>query len=340
MRDERDKIKFQIKLLSLVVFLLLFIFNKNTVFGQTTCDYLCGTNAGCLSTCKTEILNNINNGSNALSNAQLMNINNNYTPTTALANTEVSVNAPPSAYSHTHLYNGYWNFIPPHILFHPTKVIGDSSMFCQCRLINVTTNIRHSFKDRFFGVFDERAYVLSGVGRVSGATFAGPTVASEFMIVCGLNTQLPPGCVSFIGSGHIFMENYATTEGALVSLAQMGASKGANVIGNVTCAYAESVQSFGSGLGLGGSYTGPAEDGVGALSLGGSWSTGITKRPSQPFCTGDFYVATLEGCFQGNGLAHAPAPRPYRRYLPANNLPPVSQRQYIPQSETPVRGLW
>lgn len=335
-------LRLSILVVSLGLFLNLSL-NEKASSQYVNCGTVCGSDQACISRCQNEnnLVNSITNDSRSASNAQIIQEGN--ISVSQMASTDVSVNSPPSAYAHTHLYNGVWNFIPPHILFDPSKVIGDGSVFCNCRLIKLSTTIRHSVKDKLFGVFDERAFVMSGIGNVKPMPASGPGIVSDSVIVCGLNVRLPRGCVQFIGSGHVFMENYATTEGALVGLAQMAAVRGGNLVGNVNCAYAETVQSFGVGLGAGGGGSKEIEHGMFegtsvSGSVGGSWSTGITKRPAQPFCTGDFYVATLDRC-SNNGVAYMPAPRSYRRYLPSNT-PPISQTQYLPPAQQPVRGYW
>lgn len=286
---------------------------------------------------------NINNNSNAVSNAQLSQAD--YS-----RNTAISVSNPigtfipspaPSGFANSMLSNGAWNFIPPHVLFHPSKTIGGNSPFCKCRIIKASTRLRSTLKDKILGVFDERKFIASGVGYTRPApAFAGAGITTDSVIVCGLNTNLPNKCVNFIGSGSVFMENYATSEGALVGLAQMAAQNGANLVGNVNCAFSESIQSYNGGLGLGGSITdslGGSSTGIG--TLGASWGTGITKRRAQPYCSADFFVVTLSGC-TGSGTQHMPAPRMYRRYLPSQGLQstmpqPKQQMMAVPVSNIP-----
>jgi len=238
----------------------------------------------------------------------------------------------PSAFANTHLFNAPWNFTPPQILFHASKTINDGSMFNCCRIINVAAGLRRGIKDRLFGIYDEREFIASSaMGRP--AAFAGPVIA------CGLNTNLVGGCVNYIGTGYVFMEEYASTEAALVALSRMAARNGANIVGNVNCAFGETIRSYTTSLGASlGFSDGVGQDGSVGGSAGGSWGTSRVKRPVQPHCTGDFYTGnTNGGCYaqaMGQNQSYFPQPLPYRRYLPP------AQPQYQPASYQPVRGLW
>ena len=259
----------------------------------------------------------------------------------------------PSAFSNTHLFNSPWNFTPPQILFHASKTINDGSMFNCCRIINIGASLRHGIKDRLFGIYDEREFIASG-------SIGGGTAFTGSVITCGLNTQLQPGCVSFVGSGHVFLEEYGTSEAALVALSRMAARNGANIVGNVNCAYAETIRSYTTSLGASFGFS----DGVGADgslggSLGANWGTSRVKRPVQPHCSGDFYIGNANRCSASAGgganQSYFPQPVAYRRYLPPS--PPISMMMAPPQQMQPmgmppmgmapqmqnlqpIRGLW
>ncbi|MDJ0625877.1 MAG: hypothetical protein QNJ31_05875 [Candidatus Caenarcaniphilales bacterium] len=237
----------------------------------------------------------------------------------------------PSAFANTHLFNGPWNFTPPNILFHCSKTINDGSPFSACRIVNVGAFLKRGIKDRLFGIYDEREFIASGAP--GGGAFAGGAV-----IACGLNTKLPPGCVTYIGTGYVFMEEYATTEAALVSLSRMAARNGANIVGNVNCAFAETIRSYGTSLGAAFGFSeGVGDDGAVSGSLGANWGTSRVKRPVQPHCSGDFYIGSPSGCYaMGMNQTYFPQPIPYRRYLPPAPIAPPQ----IPQYKQPVRGLW
>ncbi|MBO1063026.1 MAG: hypothetical protein ACK481_07490 [Candidatus Melainabacteria bacterium] len=236
----------------------------------------------------------------------------------------------PSAFASTHLHNGPWNFTPPQILFDASKTINDGSIFNCCRIVNVGAKLRKGIKDRLFGIYDEREYIAAGVGGGMAAYTGG-------IVACGINTQLPSACVTYIGSGHVFMEEYASTEAALVSLSRMAAKNGANVVGNVNCAFAETVRSYSTGVGgaIGGADA-SGENGSVSGSLGANWATSRVKRPVQTHCSGDFYMGNASNCYAlGMNQTYFPQPRPYKRYLPPppNFAPPASYQE-------PVRGLW
>jgi len=234
----------------------------------------------------------------------------------------------PSAFANTHLSNAPWNFTPPGLLFHCSKTINDGSVFSACRIVNVGARLKRGIKDRLFGVYDEREFIASGAG--GGGAFGGGSV-----IACGLNTSFPNGCVSYVGTGYVFMEEYASTEAALVALAQMAAKNGANVLGNVNCAFAETIRSYSTSLGAAfGFSNGVGDDGSLGGSLGANWGNSRVKRPVQPHCSGDFYIGSASGCYAlGMNQTFFPHPIPYRRYLP----PPQYQ---MPAYGQPVRGLW
>ncbi len=234
----------------------------------------------------------------------------------------------PSAFANTHLFNAPWNFTPPQLLFHASKTINDGSIFNCCRIVNVGANLRRGIKDRLFGIYDEREFIASG------APAGGPVFGS--VIACGLNTNLTAGCVNFVGTGYVFMEEYASTEAALVALSRMAARNGANIVGNINCAFAETIRSYSTSLGASFGFSdGVGQTGSVGTSLGANWATSRVKRPVQPHCTGDFYVGSANGCYaMGMNQTYFPQPIPYRRYLP----PP--QYQAGPPVAQPVRGLW
>ncbi len=236
----------------------------------------------------------------------------------------------PSAYSHTQLFHGPWNFTPPHILFHPTKTINDNSIYSRCRVVNVGAPLRARIKDYLFGIYDEKEYIASAISSAS------PSVPSGAIIVCGLDTNLPPSCVSYLGTGYVFMEEYATTEAALVGLARIASKNSANLVGNLNCTYAETVRSYSTGIGasIGGSAT-DSESVAGGTSIGATWGTTRVKRPAQPHCSGDFYVGS-PGCPVIAQANFVPPPIPYKRYLPAPPAPTYA----APQQGQPVRGYW
>ncbi len=319
------------------------------------------TGEGCGNSSNTNInynpiQNNLNNASQSMSNAQIVNENNNVS-FVAAGGGNIPTPLPPSAYITNINHNNAWNYVAPNILFDNSKVIGGNTIFSNCRLVNVNAGIRHSVKDIFFGVFDERTYVMSGVNNIfnnGGGCCCGAGCRNKCsscstkinissMLCCGQGiTQIPNGIGIFIGSGHVFMENYSTSEAALVALAQMGSKRGANLVGNIYCGFSEAVQSFGLGVGAGGGYS----DKIGnnefvSGSIGASWGTGITKRPVQPFCTGDFFLTTANALTSAaSNNIYAPQPRLYRRYLPSEGAQPMSMMRYAPPSQMPVRGLW
>ncbi|MDX1918996.1 MAG: hypothetical protein SFT81_07670 [Candidatus Caenarcaniphilales bacterium] len=248
------------------------------------------------------------------------------------------VTGSPSAYSHTHLFHGPWNFTPPDILFHPSKTIGDNSVFSCCRIINVGTPLRGNIKDFLFGIYDEREAITSRVGKVKKVKPTGS------VIVCGLNTNIPPGCASFIGTGYAYLEEYATTEAALVGLARMAARQGANIVGNVNCAYMETIRTYSTALGGTFGFTNPIDGKDANSTIGGAgaaaWGTSRVKRPAMPHCTGDFYLGNSNGCYYAADTmnqTHFPQPVAYRRYLPPPPAPPPPPP---PPANQPVRGLW
>ncbi|MDX1920578.1 MAG: hypothetical protein SFU25_07600 [Candidatus Caenarcaniphilales bacterium] len=236
----------------------------------------------------------------------------------------------PSAFANTHLFNGPWNFTPPNLLFHCSKTINDGSVFSACRIVNVGANLRRGIKDRLFGIYDEREFIASGVP--GGGIFAGGAI-----IACGLNTQLPAGCVTYMGTGYVFMEEYGTTEAALVALSRMAARNGANIVGNVNCAFAETIRTYTTSLGAAFGFSdGVGSDGAVSGSLGATWGTSRVKRPVQPHCSGDFYMGSASGCYaMGMNQTYFPQPIPYRRYLP-----PPQMNVQGPAYQQPVRGLW
>jgi hypothetical protein len=243
-----------------------------------------------------------------------------------------SVIGSPSAFANTHLFNGPWNFTPPDLMFHCSKTINDGSPFSACRIINIGAGIRRGIKDRLFGIYDEREFIASGAP--AGGIFTGGAV-----IACGLNTSLSAGCVTFIGTGYVFMEEYGTSEAALVALSRMAARNGANIVGNVNCAFAETIRSYSTSLGAAFGFSDSLKGGSAvSSSVGANWGTSRVKRPVQPHCSGDFYIGNASGCHaMGMGMNQTffPQPIPYRRYLPPpqmNVQPPVYQQ--------PVRGLW
>lgn len=272
---------------------------------------------------------------NASQNLNQININQNQRAgVTGVAGANVggsnTVIGSPSAFANTHLSNAPWNFTPPGLLFHCSKTINDGSVFNACRIVNIGAQLRRGIKDRLFGIYDEREFIASGAP--AGGGFAGGSI-----IACGLNTTLPAGCVTYIGTGYVFMEEYASTEAALVSLSRMAARNGANIVGNINCAFAETIRSYNTSLGAAfGFSNGVGQDASVGGSLGASWGTSRVKRPVQPHCSGDFYVGNASGCYAlGMNQSYFPTPIPYRRYLP-----PPQYQQPMPAYGQPVRGLW
>lgn len=328
-------------------FLLLSLVSGALIFDTATLaqtyDNSCPSGNCPAPTAPTNVNNNTNNISNPINNnssAVTGPVNSYSGSNSSIYQKNISVNstagvsgamvptAPPSAYAGTGFYNSPWNFIPPNILFHPTKTINDGSCFAKCRLVKVNAPLKTSLRDKIFGVFDEEKFVSSGMGDTRGHMLmgGGSTVTTDSIIVCGLNTELPAGCVKFVGSGTVNMDTYATTEGALVGLGRLAAKNGANLLGNVNCAYAETIKSDNWGVGLGGSITDAlGGHSAGSGSIGAQYGSAVTKRPAQPYCAGDFYIATLQACQQPEPV-YAPQPRQYRRYLPA----PVATQQYLP----------
>ena len=292
------------KLLSFTIFISIG-FHGNEAYAQTTSDRLVNENVN-----------------------TLQNENNNYGGTDNPAPGGTTVVGSPSAFANTHLYNSPWNFTPPHLLFHASKTINDHSAFRACRLINLSTNVRDSIKDKFFGVFDEKEFISTGIGRLPRSS----PVPSGHIIVCGLNTEIPPSCVTFVGTSYILMENYSSTEAALVGIAQTAAKHGANLVGNLNCPYQETVESFSTGVGAVLDLN-KGKDGA----LGASWDSSRVRRPVQPHCSGDFYVVTTDCKVDST---YFPKPRPYRRYLP----PAQPNDSYASSSniynQAPVRGYW
>lgn len=233
----------------------------------------------------------------------------------------------PTSFANANYYNSPWNFTSPEYLFHPTKTINDHSAFHKCRLINTKTPIRDSLKDKLLGVFDEKEFISTGVGKLRWK----PPVNQGNIIVCGINTQIPAHCVRFIGTGYVYMNEYVSTEAALVAISREAINKGSNLVGNVNCPFQENITNRGGGVG---GALGKLKY-YDALSAGGNIDTSHSKRTIQPHCSGDFYTVTGDCVIKED--TYRPTPRPYRRYLPANN----SQRQYLPpQHNQPVRGKW
>ena len=265
----------------------------------------------------------------------------------------------PSAFANTHLFNAPWNFTPPNILFHCSKTINDNSAFSACRIINIGATLRHGIKDRLFGIYDEREFIASGGG---GGVFGGGAV-----IACGLNTSLPAGCVHYIGTGYVFMEEYGTSEAALVALSRMAARNGGNIVGNVNCGFAETIRSYSTSLGAAAGFSnGVGQSGAVSSSIGANWGTSRVKRPAQPHCSADFYTGNASGCAMAMGMnqTYFPQPVAYRRYLPPASIaqeaptkriilqvqappiappmiqiPPPPIQEPIVQGQS-VRGLW
>lgn len=236
----------------------------------------------------------------------------------------------PSSFSQGHLYNSPWNFTPPHLLFHPSKTINDHSAFHRCRLVNLSTQIRDSFKDKILGIFDEKEFISTGVGKLKGSAPVRP----NHIVVCGLQTAISPKCVQYIGTGYILLEEYSSTEAALVGISQIASKKGANLIGNLNCPYAETVRS--RNIGAGGSVGDLGNSSFG--SLGGVAAQNRSLRTVQPHCNGDFYLVT-KACKVSNDN-YMPQPRPYRRYLPNRAM---TQPQAAPMhsgQQQVVRGYY
>ncbi len=235
----------------------------------------------------------------------------------------------PSAFANTHLFNAPWNFTPPSILFHCSKTINDNSAFSACRIINIGAGLRRGIKDRLFGIYDEREFIASGGG-------GGPGFSGGSVIACGLNTSLPAGCVHYIGTGYVFMEEYGTSEAALVALSRMAARNGGNIVGNVNCGFAETIRSYSTSLGAAvGFGNGIGQSGALSSSIGANWGTSRVKRPAQPHCSADFYSGNASGCAMAMNMnqTYFPQPVAYRRYLPPAQYQPPMQGQA-------VRGLW
>ena len=266
----------------------------------------------------------------------------------------------PSAFANTHLFNAPWNFTAPNILFHCSKTINDNSAFSACRIINIGANLRHGIKDRLFGIYDEREFIASG--QPAGGSFGGGAV-----IACGLNTSLPAGCVNYIGTGYVFMEEYGTSEAALVALSRMAAKNGGNIVGNVNCGFAETIRSYSTSLGAAAGFSdGVGQSGAVSSSIGANWGTSRVKRPAQPHCSADFYTGNPSACasVMASNQTYFPQPVAYRRYLPPAQavqsapvkriilqvqapptplpvvqMPPPPIQEPIFQGQT-VRGLW
>jgi len=251
----------------------------------------------------------------------------------------------PSAYANVHLFHSPWNFTPPNLLFHPTKTLNDNSPYHLCRMINTGVSVRDSFRDKVMGIYDEREHISAMpapglLNKVKSKFSNNPNnpLNRKFnqVIVCGLNATLPRGCVTFMGTAHVYNKDYASTEAALNGLAQLAAKKGANLVGHVNCAYAESIHgiNMGAGASLGGVDS--DHDSAGSGSLGLSWGNSRVTRPAHPHCSGDLYLATM--CTPSSPGSGFMQPRPYRRYLPVPPRPlatPPSARQ-----RATVRGLW
>jgi len=252
------------------------------------------------------------------------------------------VSGAPAHYAMAQPFNAPWNFTSPNTLFHCSKLINDSSMFSKCRLINVDTPLRTRFKDKFLGVFDDRRFVASGLGGARLAPHIGPAV-----VACSPITPINPCCSQFLGSGYVSMEEYATNEEALVGLSQIAAKNGANLVGNINCGFGDGVRSSGLGLGASVGYNHSIDnDNAIGTTLGATWNTALSKRTAQPFCTGDFYLASLQACnacaantgtIAGQRAMYMHKPIAYRRYLPPappRPMPPPAKRRAA------VRGLW
>ncbi len=266
----------------------------------------------------------------------------------------------PSAFANTHLFNAPWNFTAPNILFDSSKTINDNSAFGTCRIINIGANLRHGIKDRLFGIYDEREFIASG--QPAGGAFGGGAV-----IACGLNTALPAGCVNYIGTGYVFMEEYGTSEAALVGLSRMAARNGGNIVRNVNCGFAETIRSYSTSLGAAAGFSdGVGQSGAVSSSIGANWGTSRVKRPAQPHCSADFYTGNPAACasVMASNQTYFPQPVAYRRYLPPASIaqeaptkriilqvqappiappmiqiPPPPIQEPIVQGQS-VRGLW
>jgi hypothetical protein len=240
----------------------------------------------------------------------------------------------PSAFANTHLFNAPWNFTPPNILFHCSKTINDNSAFGACRIINIGAGLRRGIKDRLFGIYDEREFIASG--SAGGGAFKGGAV-----IACGLDTSLPSGCVNYIGTGYVFMEEYGTSEAALVALSRMAARNGGNIVGNVNCGFAETIRSYSTSLGAAVGFSdGIGQSGAASSSIGANWGTSRVKRPAQPHCSADFYSGNPSSCatFMASNMVsnqtYFPQPVTYRRYLP-----PAQVVQQVPPQQPPVKRI-
>ena len=265
-----------------------------------------------------------------------------------------SILGSPSAFTNTHLSHTPWNFTAPNLLFHPSKTINDGSCFSQCRLVNIAANLKRSIKSKIFGIFDEREFIASGVPT------SGIPIASGSVVACGVHSQLPVGCLQFVGTGYVLLEEHSSTEAALVSLARMAGGHGANLVGNVNCGFTETIRGTSATASLGASTNELKLDGqhVG-LAAGLSAGRTVVERPSKPNCSADFFIAGANRSCYGSqqaqimksGQTYMPMPLPQRRYLPpaAAVLPssaPVQRGQMLPlsagqvSSQSVVPGRW
>jgi|GEM_PF-2090630 len=248
-----------------------------------------------------------------------------------------SILGSPSAFANTHLSHTPWNFTSPNLLFHTSKTINDGSCFSHCRLVNIGANLKRSIKSKIFGIFDEREFVASGVPT------SGIPIASGSVIACGVHSRLPIGCLQFLGTGYVLLEEHSSTEAALVSLARMAGGHGANLVGNVHCGFTETIRGTSATGGLGISTNEIQIDGdhIG-LAAGLTMGRTVVERPSKPNCSADFFIAGANrSCYvshaMGSNQTYMPRPVPQRRYLPpaVNSLPPP-QMQIRPTSTAPV----
>ncbi len=235
----------------------------------------------------------------------------------------------PNTYSSDAYYNSPWNFTPVELLFHKSKTINDSSAFSSCRLVNTTTRIRDSFKDVFLGVFDEKEYISTGVGKMP--LFSKNENKINQVIVCSIQTEIPPQCVNYLGTGYVYMEDYVSTEAALLGVAQLASKKGANLVGNMRCLYQQNAQSFSTALGATTGALDMKKGDANSNTAGLGWGSSRAKKPVQPHCSGDFYIATP--C-EGGDSNYYPKPRAYRRYLPSETKNQASNKNGS------VRGYW
>ena len=163
------------------------------------------------------------------------------------------------------------------------------------------------------------------------------------------------------------MEEYGTSEAALVGLSRMAARNGGNIVRNVNCGFAETIRSYSTSLGAAAGFSdGVGQSGAVSSSIGANWGTSRVKRPAQPHCSADFYTGNPAACasVMASNQTYFPQPVAYRRYLPPASIaqeaptkriilqvqappiappmiqiPPPPIQEPIVQGQS-VRGLW